>query len=225
LANRPHGRKAVEATRIPRYSSRHWFQPKYLVGAAVWIDASQNAIPNAFEGRTVLRGMVDTSAVEGLIGALERAETSDRALDRAIAFGLGIGTESVNGGATNRFCGSADEPAVPRYTASLDSCIPGENIVLALRPGDGSRWVAVHRLTDGVEVIAWAATECLARRAAALKGWCAAFSADAPLPNALPDHASSADEDDSRRIRPNAPWLIAAPTDDEAADRDWTVRF
>jgi len=169
--------------------------------------------------------MVDTSAVEGLIGALERAESSDRVLDRAIAFGLGIGPEPVDGEVPNRFCGPADEPAVPHYTASLDSCIPGENIVLALRPGDGNRWVAVHRLADGVEVIAWAATECLARRAAALKGWCAAFSADAPLPNALPDDAPSADENDSRRIRPNAPWLIATPIDDETTGGDWTVRF
>lgn len=167
-------------------------------------------------------GRVDTSAVEGLIGALERAESPDRALDRAIAVGLGIGPEPVDGRAPHRFCGPADEPVVPRYTASLDSCIPGENIVLALRPGDGNRWVAVHRLADGVEVIAWAATECLARRAAALKGWCAAFSAETSLPNAVVDDTLSADGD---QIRPDAPWLIAAPTDDETAGGDWTIRF
>jgi len=169
--------------------------------------------------------MVDTSAVEGLIGALESAEASDRGLDRAIAAGLGLGPALLEGRTPNRFCGPGDDPAVPHYTASLDACIPGENIVLALRPGDGSRWVAVHRLADGVEVIAWAATECLARRAAALKGWRAAFSADSLPLNAGTDHAPSSSETEARRVRPDAPWLIAAPIEDETGGDGWTIRF
>lgn len=170
-------------------------------------------------------GMVESSAVDGLIGALEAAESADRALDRAIAAGLGLAAAPVGQHARARFCGADDTPAVPRYTASLDACIPGENVVLALCSGDdGGRWVAVHRLTNGIEVVAWAATECLARRAAALRGW------RTVLVDTGADPAAGAESEirttgAAPGVRPDAPWLIAAPADDEAAGGGWTIRF
>jgi hypothetical protein len=60
------------------------------------------------------------------------------------------------------------EMIVP-FTRSLDAVLPGENIVFSMYSGEKSRWVAVQRNSDGQEYVSWAATEPLARRAAALR--------------------------------------------------------
>jgi hypothetical protein len=61
----------------------------------------------------------------------------------------------------------------PPFTRTLDAAIPGENIVLATYSDKRGQWAAVQREADGREFMSWAATEALARRAAALQ----AFSA------------------------------------------------
>ncbi len=58
---------------------------------------------------------------------------------------------------------------LPPYTATLDAALPGENIVLALHSPRRGRWAAVHETPTGEQVLVWAASECLARRRAALK--------------------------------------------------------
>ncbi len=58
---------------------------------------------------------------------------------------------------------------LPPYTTTLDAALPGENIVLALHSPRRGRWAAVHQTPAGEQVLVWAASECLARRRAALK--------------------------------------------------------
>ena len=60
------------------------------------------------------------------------------------------------------------EMIVP-FTRSLDAALPAENIVFSMYSGEKDRWVAVQRASDGQEYVSWAATEPLARRAAALR--------------------------------------------------------
>ena len=59
---------------------------------------------------------------------------------------------------------------VPPYTQSLDCGLEGENIAFAMRSDKRQQWAAVHKSTEGKEFLAWAKTEVLARRLAALKG-------------------------------------------------------
>jgi hypothetical protein len=60
---------------------------------------------------------------------------------------------------------------VPAYSTSLDASLQGEEIVFAIRSAKGQRWGAMQRTASGGEELAWAATEPLARRLAALKCW------------------------------------------------------
>lgn len=60
---------------------------------------------------------------------------------------------------------------VPPYSTSLDAALQGEEIVFAIRSAKGHRWGAMQRTSSGGEALAWAATEPLARRLAALKYW------------------------------------------------------
>jgi hypothetical protein len=69
---------------------------------------------------------------------------------------------------------------LPPYTTALDAALPGENIVLALHSPRRGRWAAVHKTPGGEQVLVWAASECLARRRAALKGLGAKLPARAP---------------------------------------------
>jgi hypothetical protein len=68
--------------------------------------------------------------------------------------------------------------------------LPGENIVLALYSPRRRRWAAVHKTPGGQQVLVWAASECLARRRAALKGLgasrAARGAAGAPMESAKP---------------------------------------
>jgi len=88
---------------------------------------------------------------------------------------------------------------LPPYTTTLDAALPGENIVLALYSPRRGRWSAVHETPAGEQVLVWAASECLARRRAALKAMRATL-----LPQPLP-------------AKPPAPAKPAAPLPVEPA--------
>src|SRR3546814_2576373 len=62
------------------------------------------------------------------------------------------------------------EGKVARYTQSLDCAVEGENIAFVMKSERRTQWAAVHKSADGTEYVAWARTEILARRLAALKG-------------------------------------------------------
>jgi hypothetical protein len=66
---------------------------------------------------------------------------------------------------------------VTPYTRSLDSALPGEDIVFSMYSAAKNLWVSVHRDANGREFVSWAATEPLSRRAAALRGF-ASISTD-----------------------------------------------
>lgn len=58
---------------------------------------------------------------------------------------------------------------LPHYTTSLDTALPGENIVRVEYFSHRKQWAAVHSVKPGHGVWAIAHTEPLARRAAALR--------------------------------------------------------
>lgn len=116
--------------------------------------------------------------LEKLLESLENAETGSRELDIIVTFVLG--DTSTEAGKTIQLLVEEDYPwsiiaelldeDLPRYTESLDTCIPGEAITLSAYSRKRNRWFAVHRPRGGSQAVAWAATESLARRSAALKG-------------------------------------------------------
>lgn len=107
-----------------------------------------------------------------LIARLEVAKEGSRELDRDIALAVGwypTGIEEIGcffDPATGGLRGEIHE--APHYTTSLDAALPWENICGVVRMGDGT-WAAKHVTKDRVVKVARAATEVLARRAAALK--------------------------------------------------------
>lgn len=116
-----------------------------------------------------------------LLESLGTAETGSRELDIVIAYVLGD-TSSEAGQMIQLLVGEGyswdivsellDEELAP-YTRSLDAAIPGEHIVLSLYSPRRRRWAAVQGSEEdampGAEALSWAATECLARRRAALR--------------------------------------------------------
>jgi len=116
-----------------------------------------------------------------LLESLGTAEKGSRELDIVIAYVLGD-TSSEAGQMIQLLVGEGyswdivsellDEELAP-YTRSLDAAIPGEQIVLSLYSPRRRRWAAVQGSEEdampGAEALSWAATECLARRRAALR--------------------------------------------------------
>ena len=70
---------------------------------------------------------------------------------------------------------------MPPYSQSLDGRIEGENITLTMWSEKRGKWVAVHKSQDGEDHVAWAKSEVLARRLAALKGYLAQDSKPPPV--------------------------------------------
>ncbi len=138
---------------------------------------------------------------------------------------------------------------LPPYTTTLDAALPGENIVLALHSPRRGRWAAVHETPAGEQVLVWAASECLARRRAALKAMRATLlprPAPAPAkpaapaepaarpgprvaPRAVPRPPTGA-EAPQPAARPHG-WSLtpdpeAAPEDAaEGAEEEWKILF
>jgi len=113
---------------------------------------------------------------------------------------------------------------VTPYTRSLDSALPGENIVFSMYATAKNLWVSVHRDAEGKEFVSWAATEALSRRAAALRGF-ARISAEGasaePVSMLKPEVGlPPAPEDASPRTD-----MQTSQVDAETAQPDWRVRF
>ncbi len=116
-----------------------------------------------------------------LLESLGSAETGGRELDIIIHYLLGTQTQDAGGEAGQMIELLVEEgypwevvselldAALPPYTTALDAALPGENIILALHSPRRGRWAAVHQTPSGQQVLVWAASECLARRRAALK--------------------------------------------------------
>lgn len=120
----------------------------------------------------------DFDALDELIEALAAADEGSRKLDMQIEYCLGIalgGRVDIAGvlikeGISWETVSETLDARVPAYTSSLDAAVEGENIEFAVKSDKRERWGAMHRSTHRQEFLAWAATEPLARRLAALKG-------------------------------------------------------
>jgi hypothetical protein len=134
---------------------------------------------------------------------------------------------------------------LPPYTTMLDAALPGENIVLALHSPRRGRWAAVHETPAGEQVLVWAASECLARRRAALKAMRATLlprpapakpaaptkppAPAKPAPRAVP-HPSTGTEAPRPAASPHG-WSLtpdpeAAPEDAaEEGEAEWKILF
>ncbi len=116
--------------------------------------------------------------VETLIHTVETANEGSRRLDGVVSYLLGetdADTDAVidlilEEGYAPELLTELSAAQVPPYSTTLDAKIPGENIVLSMYASKKNQWVAIHRSSEGADSLAWARTECLARRAAALKG-------------------------------------------------------
>ncbi len=116
-----------------------------------------------------------------LLESLGSAEAGGRELDIIISYLLGEAAGEA-AGETNQMIQLLVEEGypwhvvaelldaeLPPYTGALDAALPGENITLVLYSSKRQRWAAVHKTPSGEQVLVWAASECLARRRAALK--------------------------------------------------------
>lgn len=166
--------------------------------------------------------MGEHNGVEAIVSALNTMHEGGKRLDFRIARCLGVRLESsdyvsdllVNGDLSESVLFDLIGQDVPPYTTSLDAAIPGENIVLAMYAGDRREWAAVQRSADGGEYLAWAATEALARRKAALMSH--ERAATAPIaPMAATENAPVA-----AAILPTAALPEAA-----APETEWQVKF
>ncbi len=114
--------------------------------------------------------------LEKLIDSLATARGGSRELDIIVSFVLGDkSSESgqmipllVEEGYPWNIISELLDQEVPAYTSSLDATLPGENVVLTMFSPKRSKWAAVQKTAGRTTIMAWAATECLARRRAAL---------------------------------------------------------
>ncbi|HSR71579.1 MAG TPA: hypothetical protein VLL72_04295 [Kiloniellales bacterium] len=156
-----------------------------------------------------------------LIPTLARVGSGSRELDIVLCYVVGDGTSPaeqmirllVGEGYPWDIISELLDEELPAYTRSLDAALPGEDIGLALRSPRRGRWAALQRGVDGRDVLAWAATECLARRQAALK----ALAAE-PRPRPRPPRPEAA-----RAQAPRTTGRAATTGEPEAAD--WKILF
>lgn len=171
-----------------------------------------------------------------LIPTLARVGSGSRELDIVLCYVVGDGTSPaeqmirllVGEGYPWDIISELLDEELPAYTRSLDAALPGEDIGLAFRSPRRGRWAALQRGPGGRDVLAWAATECLARRQAALKVLAAdparAARARPAAPRAKPPpRPRPARPEAARAQAPRTPGRAAATGEPEAAD--WKILF
>jgi len=149
--------------------------------------------PGSGTGDTAGRQLSTTefiSELGALIAELEQARGGNQSLDVRIRYGFRLSDQGedmasllIKEGVSWPTVQAALNEIIPPYSTSLDAALRGEEIVFTLRSSKGGRWGAMQRTSSGGEQLAWAATEPLARRLAALK------CREADLRKFLEDHA------------------------------------
>jgi hypothetical protein len=191
--------------------------------------------------------------LEKLLAALASAESGSRQLDLVISYVMDQNGDETGemirllvqeGYAWDAVEGLLRED-VPFFTSSLDHPIPDENIVLSLFSPKRKRWIALHKDPDDSLIRGTGETECLARRAAALKAHLKAASDEvsrdepAPAEETLSPDSGAIEEDGNaeldelllkRILARSAPELQPQPgsaeTNVKAEDKeDWKVLF
>lgn len=170
---------------------------------------------------------------EGIIGrvvsALGTASTGSQELDCMISYALELARGEfdqvmmellVNEGYSWNIISEIWEGKVARYTQSLDAAVEGENIAFVMKSERREQWAAVHKAPDGSEYVAWARTEILARRLAALKGILADADKRAGNDTASDDEDAEEDAADAERLR-----VVSAGGGSARDAENWTVLF
>lgn len=122
--------------------------------------------------------------IDALALEVESAPRGSTALDQRIHFGFRVAMECCPdiGALMFREGISWDtvkqvlDAQIPLFTTSLDAALEGENITFVVHAIRQGKWGAMQRTRHGEEILAWAATEPLARRLAAIKAWRAQFA-------------------------------------------------
>lgn len=112
-----------------------------------------------------------------LISEIESATAGNVALDARIHFGYRIATRRtpdiaallIEQGITWPTVEAVLDEQIPPFTTSLDAALDGEDITFVIRSTKRQRWGAMQKARCGEEILAWAATEPLARRLAAIQ--------------------------------------------------------
>lgn len=170
---------------------------------------------------------------DGIVGrvvsALATAPAGSQELDCMISYALELARGEfdqvmmellVNEGFSWNVISEIWEGKVARYTQSLDADIEGENIAFAMKSERREQWAAVHKAADGTEYVAWARTEILARRLAALKG----ILAEADKRRGRTE--ASEDEDAEESSADEGPLHVFSAAGGSARDAEsWTVLF
>ena len=111
------------------------------------------------------------------VEALEAASGPDRVVDLMLAYATDQGSQElrrtlpmlIEEGFSWAAIGEVLASEAAGYTGSLDAALPWERVVFTMYSRKRRQWSAIHRAADGRETAAWAATEPLARRLAAMK--------------------------------------------------------
>lgn len=130
---------------------------------------------------------IDLLEIRKLVSLLETSAQGSPVLDLELKCGFeeegSAGTRAAGMGLEAELAPETIEiilgEMVTPYTRSLDSALPGENIVFSMYSTTKNLWVSVHRDVNGQEFVSWAATEPLSRRAAALRGFASISSGGA----------------------------------------------
>lgn len=153
----------------------------------------------------------DAVALAELSQELGAASGGDRKLDLKLEYCVGVTFQQradvarlmVDEGFSWQHVNEALDDRIPLYTTTLDAALPGENIVFVLKSERRGGWCAVHRSEDGRDHLVWAATECLARRLAAVTAWRAEAArgverslAEAIVPDAGPEGEDAGPEEE-----------------------------
>jgi len=159
-----------------------------------------------------------TADLAALIAEIEAAATGGAVLDARIHFGFRIAARRapdiaallIEEGITWPTVEAVMDEQLPPYTTSLDASLEGELITFVVRSAKRGRWGAMQKARCGEEVLAWAATEALARRLAALR----AFLVDMERSAAVSDHTT-----------PSTLPTRTVDVDTPSSGEDWEITF
>jgi hypothetical protein len=168
--------------------------------------------------------------IRRVVSALETAPHGSQELDCMISYALELARGEfdqlmmellVNEGFSWNVISEIWEGKVAPYTQSLDGSIEGENIAFVMKSERREQWAAVHKAPDGEEYVAWARTEILSRRLAALKG----ILAEADKRRGT--IAASEDDDDAEDAPtdPEQLRMVSAGGGSAREAENWTVLF
>ena len=157
-----------------------------------------------------------------LIAEIESAAAGSGELDARIHFGFRVATRRspdisallIEQGITWPTVEAVLDEQIPPFTTSLDAALEGEEITFVIRSTKRGRWGAMQKAGCGEEVLAWAATEPLARRLAALRACVVDLEKTATVSEG----------------RPPVTHPVTQPTREKqaeppAGEKDWEVSF